>query len=399
MGMKRVVVLGSTGSIGTQTLDVLQHYPEHFQVTALAAGQNTCLLAKQIAVFQPTCVSVGSMDARETLLETLKHQGSLPAPEVFVGQEGLEVLSQWPEADSIVVGLSGFQGLLPTLRALETGKQVLTANKETLVAAGHLVKPYLSQLLPLDSEHAAIFHCLQDCRNPQSEVAKIYLTASGGSFRDYPIEALQNVTITEALHHPNWVMGQKVTIDSATMMNKGLERIEAQHLFQLPLEKIDIVIHPQSIVHSAVGFIDGSMLAQLGEPDMRIPIQYGLTWPEHWAAPPDVRHLDLTQLGQLDFFPPDSARYPCLALAQFAAERGGSMPVVLNAADEMAVEAFLSSRISFLDIPRSIETLLEAHQPYWEPVPNLEQILAADRWARQKFTETLSTACMIVTTG
>jgi 1-deoxy-D-xylulose-5-phosphate reductoisomerase len=379
--MKRIGILGSTGSIGVQTLDVIRQFPDQFQVVALSAGNNLERLADQIQAFSPEIVSVGSEENIEPLRQRLRDRNIAHSPQILAGEEGLMTLAAYSAVESLIVGLVGFVGLLPTLKALETGKQVLTANKETFVTAGHLVQPYISQIVPLDSEHSAIFQCLQGAQHPK-EVSRIYLTASGGPFRDYALADLAHVSVEQALSHPNWLMGEKVTIDSATMMNKGLETLEAHFLFGLPMEKIDIVVHPQSIVHSAVAFVDGSILAQLGQPDMRLPIQYGLTYPERWTTTDEALHLDLATLGSLQFLPVDMERFPCLKLARWAADKGGTLPVVLNAADEMAVQAFLQHQISFLEIPRLIERAMQQHEQKWEAFPNLESIINTDAWTR-----------------
>jgi 1-deoxy-D-xylulose-5-phosphate reductoisomerase len=387
--MKRIAILGSTGSIGTQTLDVLQQFPEAFEVVGLAAGGNVDLLARQVEAFRPSLVSVSSEEGRDTLMQKLAMM-NLPHPvEVLVGHEGLLAVATHSQVDTVVVGLVGFVGLQPTLQALEQGKQVLTANKETFVTAGHLVQPYLSRIVPLDSEHSAIFQCLQGTGDAPREVEKIYLTASGGPFREYSLEDLRHVTVAQALKHPNWSMGDRVTIDSATMMNKGFEIIEAHHLFALPLDRIEVVVHPQSIVHSAVAFVDGSILAQMGQPDMRVPIQYGLTWPQRWPIGfPQVK-LDLTRLGMLKFSPADPERFPCLRLARWAAEVGGTLPVVLNAADEMAVNAFLQGHVAFMDIPRLIEELMRLHLVNVDQQPSLDRIVQVDTWTRAAFEDVL----------
>lgn len=388
--MKHVGILGSTGSIGSQAIAVLRQFPERFRVPALAAGSNIHRLVEQIREFAPEVVAVSTPERREELKARLKEQNPPFMPEILAGSEGLVSLATWPGLDTLVIGVVGFIGLLPTLKALECGKRVLTANKETFVAAGHLVEPSLSQIIPLDSEHSAIFQCLQGTLNRDKEVKKLYLTASGGPFREWTASQLQHVTVEEALNHPNWSMGEKVTVDSATMMNKGLELIEAHHLFGLPLERIEIVVHPQSIIHSAVAFVDGSILAQMGQPDMRVPLQYGLTCPERWPMPFADAHLDLAQLGSLQFSQADPERFPCLQLARWAAETGGTMPVVLNAADEVAVNAFLQKALPFHEIPRFIETIMQQHLPEWEPCPDLERIVHWDAQTRAAGREILT---------
>jgi 1-deoxy-D-xylulose-5-phosphate reductoisomerase len=332
-------------------------------------------------------VVVGSQEGALALKTRLSEAPHAIMPEILVGEEGLNSLAADADADTVVVGLVGFIGLEPTLKALEAGKQVLTANKETFVVAGHLVQPYLHQIIPLDSEHSAIYQCLQGSVKPAQEVRRLYLTASGGPFRQFTKTELENVTVAQALNHPNWTMGEKVTIDSATMMNKGLEIIEAHHLFGVSLDKIEVVIHPESIVHSAVAFVDGSVIAQMGQPDMRVPLQYGLTAPERWSTGFESLHLDLTTMGTLQFFPADPHRFPCLRLARQAAEIGGTMTVVLNAADEMAVHAFLSNSIPFTAIAERIERLMQLHQDDLVQTPSLDEIVSADAWARSMFAK------------
>ena len=387
--MKQIAVLGSTGSIGTQTLDVIRQFPDLFRIRALSAGHNIELLSRQIAEFAPEAVCVASAQTAEDLKSTLSHH-AISCPEIVWGDERLARMAGLTPADTVVIGVVGFSGLLPTLEALQAGKKVLTANKETFVTAGHLVAPYLSQIIPLDSEHSAIFQCLQGQSSQQNNIRaksvyKLYLTASGGPFRNHTTGQLAHVSVAEALNHPNWSMGPRVTIDSATMMNKGLEIIEAHHLFGTPLNDIEVVIHPQSIVHSAVGFQDGSMIAQLGLPDMRVPIQYGLSYPDRWPTPYPELHANLATLGALEFAPADPERFPCLRLARWAAETGGTLPVVLNAADELAVQAFLSEKIRFTDIPRHVERFMTQHMPEWESTPSLQQIIALDREIRNAF--------------
>jgi 1-deoxy-D-xylulose-5-phosphate reductoisomerase len=372
-----VAVLGSTGSIGTQTLDVLNRFAARFQVVALAAGSRIDDLAQQCHTTQPSWVSTGTPEGAQRI----KQLGLPAAIQVCSGPEGLVTLATLPEIDIVVVGLTGLIGLAPTLAALKAGKKVLTANKETFVAGGHLVAPYLNQIIPLDSEHSAIHQCLQGPIRPS--IHRLWLTASGGPFRNTPAEALQHVTPEQALKHPNWVMGPKVTIDSATLMNKGLEVIEARWLFGVDLPRIEIVIHPQSMVHSGVAFADGAVLVQMGVPDMRLPIQYGLTYPERLPGDGMSCHLDLTQLGSLDFAPPDLAQFPCLGLAYQAAALGASACVALNAADEVAVPAFLQGQHRFTDIPRTIEKVLEHTQAQgFADLPSLEEVEAIDHWAR-----------------
>lgn len=387
MKKKRVAVLGSTGSIGQQALEVLQRWPDRFEVVALSAQQSVEAFAHQLETWQPPYAVAGSDEHRQGTESLMGHR-----PHWFQGSQGLQDLCRSDLIDLVLVGIVGFAGVAPTLAALESGKRVLTANKETFVTAGHLVQPYLNQIVPLDSEHSAIFQCLQSCWSITDEVLLLYLTASGGPFWNMPLEQFHTITPETALKHPTWQMGPRVTVDSATMMNKGLECIEAHHLFQLPLNQIQPVIHPQSIIHSAVAFKDGAMLAQLGQPDMRVPIQYGLSYPTRWPLEglqtndrADSVHLDLTRLDQLTFYPVDAARYPCLALAQWAGEVGGSLPTVLNAVDEMAVAQFLEGRIGFMEIPKVIEAAMQVHMAGdWEANPGLYSLLALDQALRSQ---------------
>ncbi|MCA9799012.1 MAG: 1-deoxy-D-xylulose-5-phosphate reductoisomerase [Cyanobacteria bacterium HKST-UBA04] len=385
MVRKRVAVLGSTGSIGRQALDVLSRWPDRFEVVALTCHSNTDGFARQLAQVKPRWAVAGSDDHYNRLQSlTAKHDNQ---PHWLLGEAGLETLCGVADIDIVIVGIVGYAGLKPTLKALQTGKRVLTANKETFVVAGHLVAPYLSQIVPLDSEHSAIFQCLQSCWSADNEVKTIYITASGGPFWNTPLEQLREVTVEAALNHPTWQMGPKVTIDSATMMNKGFECIEASVLFNMPLSRIEPVIHPQSIVHSAVAFKDGALLAQMGQPDMRVPIQYGLSYPTRWALDEDNQeqvHLDLTRLSQLTFYPADDNRFPCLRLAKWAGEEGGGLPVVLNAADEVAVELFLAHQLPFTAIAPLIEQVMCNFPAHDYPSPSLETIMEIDAWARRQ---------------
>jgi 1-deoxy-D-xylulose-5-phosphate reductoisomerase len=378
--MQAITLLGSTGSIGTQTLDLVAQYPERFRVVGLTSYSNVTLLAEQVRRFRPQIVAIG----REELLPELRSllSGLQPLPELVAGTEGLCQVAAHPAAQRVVTGIVGCAGLLPTLAAIRAGKDIALANKETLVAGGPVVLPlvreYGVKLIPVDSEHSAIFQCLQGV--PPGSLRRILLTASGGAFRDWPAEKLDQVTLADALKHPNWVMGRKITIDSATLMNKGLEVIEAHWLFGLDYDRIEVLIHPQSIVHSLIELADTSVLAQLGWPDMHLPILYGLSWPERLATPWDP--LDLVKLGSLTFKAPDHRKYPCLQLAYAAGQAGGTLPAVLNAANEAAVALFLQERIRFLDIPRLLEQVCERHQVI--PAPSLEDILEVDAWARQQ---------------
>ncbi|MFQ3585286.1 MAG: 1-deoxy-D-xylulose-5-phosphate reductoisomerase [Cyanobacteriota bacterium] len=381
--MQAITLLGSTGSIGTQTLDLVAQYPERFRVVGLTSHNNITLLAEQVRQFRPQIVGIG----REDLLPELRSllDGIQPLPELVAGSEGLCQVAAHPEAERVVTGIVGCAGLLPTLAAIRAGKDIALANKETLVAGGSVVLPlvqqYGVQLIPVDSEHSAIFQCLQGV--PEGALRRILLTASGGAFRDWPAERLDQVTLADALKHPNWVMGRKITIDSATLMNKGLEVIEAHWLFGLDYDHIDILIHPQSIIHSLIELADTSVLAQLGWPDMHLPILYGLSWPERLATPWDP--LDLVKLGSLTFKAPDHRKYPCMKLAYAAGRAGGTLPAVLNAANEAVVALFLEERIRFLDIPRLLEQVCERHRLIADP--GLEDILQVDAWARQEITQ------------
>lgn len=380
--MKKISILGSTGSIGTQTLDIVSQYPEQFQVVGLATGNNVDLLARQIRTFRPQIVAI----CNESHLPTLK---SLIAdldytPILLTGEEGIIEVARYGDAQSVVTGIVGCAGLLPTIAAIEAGKDIALANKETLIAGGPVVLPLIEKhqvkLLPADSEHSAIFQCLQGVRG--GGLRRIILTASGGSFRDLPIEKLASVTVADALKHPNWSMGRKITIDSATLMNKGLEVIEAHYLFGMDYDAIDIVIHPQSIIHSLIELQDTSVLAQLGWPDMRLPLLYALSWPERIST--DWEKLDLVKAGNLTFSEPDYQKYPCMQLAYAAGREGGAMPAVLNAANEQAVALFLEEQIGFLDIPKLIEKVCDRFTSQNTTTPTLEDILNADGWARQE---------------
>jgi 1-deoxy-D-xylulose-5-phosphate reductoisomerase len=369
-GIKRVAVLGSTGSIGQQTLAVIGAFPERFCVVGLAAGKNTDLLVEQIKQFRPRfvyCQNEGAL-------------ASIPDG----GGEWLELaeMAGHPDVDIVVVATSGKAGLGPTLAAVKAGKDIALANKESLVTAGEIVtgeaRLHGARILPVDSEHSAIWQCLE---GETPSVARLILTASGGPFLHYTQAKLEKVTAEQALGHPTWQMGRKVTLDSATLMNKGLEVIEAHWLFDMPFESIEVVIHPQSIVHSMVEFIDGSIKAQLGCPDMRLPIQYALSYPERLANR-QLPRLDWSRLSQLTFEPPDFDTFPCLRLAIEAGKKGGTCPAVACAADEVAVALFLARRIKFTDIALLVEQALERHQATAHPT--LDDIMAADGWAREQ---------------
>lgn len=376
--MKRLAILGSTGSIGVSTLEIVTEHPDCFEVVALTAGRNLALLEEQIALFRPQLVAVPDQVNAQRLRERIGADG----PQVLYGTAGLVSCAVESPADMVVSAIVGAAGLEPTLAAIQAGRDVALANKETLVIAGELVMSAAAEsgcrLFPVDSEHSAIFQSLEGHRN--ADVRRLILTASGGPFRNWSLEDLQEVTPQDALAHPNWTMGRKITIDSATMMNKGLEVIEAHWLFNVPVEKIDVHIHPESIVHSLVEYVDGALLAQLGIPDMKTPIAYALTYPER--LPLALPALDLCRLGQLNFAAPNSQCFPCLGLAYDAIKRGGTTPAVLNAANELAVDAFLHEKVGFLDIPRIIGSVVEKHSS--RAASSLEQILSADAWARQK---------------
>ncbi|AFY75715.1 MAG: 1-deoxy-D-xylulose-5-phosphate reductoisomerase [Hydrococcus sp. C42_A2020_068] len=380
--MKKITVLGSTGSIGTQTLDIAAQYPNQFQIVGLAAGSNIEMLSEQIRQFRPEIVAVRD----KTKFSALKNAvASLDySPILLAGEEGVVEVARYGDSESVVTGIVGCAGLLPTIAAIEAGKDIALANKETLIAGGPVVLPlvekYGIKLLPADSEHSAIFQCLEGV--PKGGLRRIILTASGGAFRDYPVEKLASVTVQDALKHPNWSMGKKITIDSATLMNKGLEVIEAHFLFGIDYDNIDIVIHPQSIVHSLIELQDTSVLAQLGWPDMRLPLLYALSWPDRIYT--DWETLDLVKAGSLTFREPDHQKYPCMQLAYAAGKAGGAMPAVLNAANEQAVALFLEKKIKFLEIPRTIEAVCDRFSTHNKATPTLEDILEADRWARQE---------------
>jgi 1-deoxy-D-xylulose-5-phosphate reductoisomerase len=375
--LKYISLLGASGSIGTQTLDIIRSHPDEFQLAAMSIGKNIELGRKIIDEFTPAIVSVASKED----CERLRKEYSSRVKFVY-GEEGLVEVAAHSKTDIVVNAVVGSVGLLPTLEAIEAGKTIALANKETLVTAGHIVteaaKKHGVKILPVDSEHSAIFQCLQG--EKEKNVEKIILTASGGSFRDRKREELQNVTVEEALRHPNWSMGAKITIDSATMMNKGLEVIEAHWLFHLPYEQIDVLLHKESIIHSMVQFHDSSVIAQLGTPDMRVPIQYALTYPDRLELR-GAKKLNLVEIGTLHFQAVDFERYRCLKFAYEAGKAGGSLPTVLNAANEEAVEGFLKGQISFLAIEELIEQALERHQVVQQPT--LDEIREIDRETRQ----------------
>ena len=394
--MKALSILGSTGSIGTQTLEIVDDFPELFKVVALTAGKNLDLLVKQIQRHRPEVVALADPNSIKELQERLSSCGAaLKPPVLLAGSDGICAAAAWASADLVVTGIVGCAGLLPTLAAIRAGKDLALANKETLIAAGPVVLPELeksgSRLLPADSEHSAIFQCLQgtpwaDSARLSTGIAppglrRIQLTASGGAFRDWDPADLSKATVADATSHPNWSMGRKITVDSASLMNKGLEVIEAHYLFGLDYNEIEIVIHPQSIIHSMVELADSSVLAQLGWPDMKLPLLYCLSWPQRLETP--WRRLDLTEVAELTFRKPNPAMYPCMDLAYAAGRAGGTMPAVLNAANEQAVAMFLEERIQFLDIPKLIERTCAKHQQELRADPSLADVLAVDSWARQ----------------
>lgn len=377
--MKKISILGSTGSIGCSALDVIEKNPERFQVVALAAGKNIRLLKKQIEKFKPKVVAVSTKESAFKLREALNAKSKV---KIFYDEEGLKEIASFPSADIVISAISGSAGLIPTIAAIEAGKDIALANKETMVMAGEIVTRRAIKkgvkIIPVDSEHSAIFQCLEGhkCRN----LRRIILTASGGPFLNYTRNELKKVSLSQTLRHPNWKMGKKITIDSASMMNKGLEVIEAKWLFNVDIGDIDVLIHPQSIVHSLIEFIDGACLAQMGIPDMKIPIAYALTYPERISN--DLASLNLAKTGNLGFFKPDKKKFPCLDLAYAAGLCGGTAPAVLNAADEVAVSAFMENKIRFIDLPEIIEKILARHDSIKDP--SLDDILQADLWARKE---------------
>jgi 1-deoxy-D-xylulose-5-phosphate reductoisomerase len=376
--MKRLAILGSTGSIGVNTLDIIRQFPERFEVVSLSAGMNTQLLRQQILHFRPKIVSVLNRELAETLKGDL---ASVPV-EIVHGIEGLIRVATYPGVDQVVSAIVGAVGLIPTLSAIKTGRTIALANKESLVMAGKIVieeaKKNQVQILPIDSEHSAIFQSLLG--HQREEIERLILTASGGPFLNLPTAKLRDVTAKDALRHPRWAMGKKITIDSASLMNKGLEVIEAHWLFDMPVEKIAVQIHPQSVIHSMVEYRDGSVIAQMGITDMRVPISYALSYPQR--LPLSLPRLDLFQKGGLTFMAPDLDRYPCLKLAYQSIEIGETMPAILNAANEVSVNAFLEGAIKFTDIPILIQRVMEDHEV--RTVHTLEDILKADHWARDR---------------
>lgn len=375
--MKNVVLLGSTGSIGTSTIKVADDLPDQIRLIALAAGNNVDLLLEQTRKHQPAAISITDPVKAKELQNILG-----TTARVYSGNEGLVKLATMPEADIVLIAIVGTAGLQPALAAIRAGKDIAIASKEILVMAGETVmneaRKYGVRVLAVDSEHSAIFQCLDG--KPSDSVRKLWLTASGGPFRKTPKADFAGITVEQALKHPSWVMGRKITIDSATLFNKALEMIEARWLFDIEMARVDVVVHPQSVVHSMVEFVDGSMLAQLSTPDMCLPIQYALTYPER--AKSDRVQTSLAKLGSLTFEEPDVERFPALALARRAGEIGGTLPAVLNAANEVAVEAFVNRKLSFLGITETVRRTMDAHRVVDHPT--LEQILESDAWARRE---------------
>lgn len=378
---KNIVIIGSTGSIGVSTLEVISNNPGEYSVAGLSCNSNIDLLLKQIKKFNPRFVSAYSPAAKDELEYKLKK--SKLSVRVYTGEEGNIAAASDKSADAVVVSVVGGIGLLPTLAAIEKKKKVCLANKETIVCAGDIVMSEAARkkvrIIPIDSEHSAIFQLLEGVK--RSEVKRVIITASGGPFRGFGAAALEKVKPEEALRHPNWSMGAKITVDSATLMNKGLEVIEAMKLFDLELDKISVVVHPQSIIHSMLEMNDGSVLAQMGYPDMRIPISYALSYPERLPIN-YIKPFDFVKAGSLSFEEPDVRNFPCLSLAYDAARRGGTMPAVLNAANESAVRDFLAGRIKFTDISKFIKKAMDKHLKEFVAAPSLEDILAADARAR-----------------
>ena len=385
--MKRLTLIGSTGSIGQNTLRVVEHLSHRFQVFALAANSAVRQLAEQAAEFHPAVVAIGDAGRVDEFQQRCREL-KVSIPEIVTGESGLRKITSAADVDIVVSAAVGAAGIQPTYTAVASGKTVALANKEAMVIAGELLRKTAAstgaRIIPVDSEHSALDQCLRS--GQRAEVRRLILTASGGPFRDTPHDRFSSITPEEALKHPTWKMGKRITVDSATLMNKGLEVIEARWLFDIPAEKIDIMVHPQSVMHSMVEFVDGSVVGQLGTADMRQPIQYALTYPERLSSP--VPPLDWNLVSRLDFMQPDRRKFPCISLAYRAIEAGGTAPAVLNAADEIAVEAFLNRKISFSDIPKLIAGTLEAHKP--NKADRLETIIEADTWARKYALQWLS---------
>lgn len=377
--MKNIVILGSTGSIGKSSLDVISMFPERFRVTGLTAGKNVSLLYEQINKFNPEIVAVADEKAYRSLKDIIK---GTKQPLILQGIDGICSVAQFQKADIVISAISGSAGLLPTVSAIRAKKTIALANKEALVTAGRIVmseaEKYGAVILPVDSEHSAIFQCLNGAK--RDSIRRIILTASGGPFVGKTLNELDRISFRDALKHPNWKMGRKITIDSATLMNKGLEVIEAHYLFNLPPEQIDVLVHPQSIVHSIVEFNDGSYIAQMSEPDMKGPIAYALSYPERLHNV--MKPVNWDEISTLSFSKPDNGTFPSLSLAYHALKVGGTMPAVLNASNEIAVKAFLDEIIGFNDIPVIIRKVMDAHISL--PAEKLDTILEVDEWARKK---------------
>ncbi|MBQ4493013.1 MAG: 1-deoxy-D-xylulose-5-phosphate reductoisomerase [Elusimicrobiaceae bacterium] len=387
--MKNIVILGSTGSIGVSALDVIKTLGPDYKVLAISAGRNGDLFLKQVLEFKPKYAVITSQEGYDTIKNLIPAGVKLLAP----AQESLQEIASLKEADLIINGLVGAAGFKPLMSAIKAGKVIALANKEPIVMAGSVImqecQKYGATIVPVDSEPSAVFQSLENCdihtyRAAAKNIKKVLLTASGGPFLKYQGN-LEEVSPKQALAHPRWKMGKKITIDSATLMNKGFETIEIMHLFNLPLEKVKIVVHPQSIVHSAVEYEDGAIVAELSNPDMRLPIQYAITYPKRYPCP--VKSLSLLDMARLDFMEPDFSAFPCLSLAQHAAKKGGSFGAVLNGADEVCVEAFLKEKIKFTDIAKIIDRVFEAHAPSYKAQITLEEALSFDAWARQKAKE------------
>lgn len=379
--MKRIALLGSTGSIGTSTLEVIRCFPKEFEVYGISAHRNMDVLKKQISEYKPRIVVITD----EQKFHDLKKSYTGSKCKLLFGSEGLQELCTNEQVDLVVNALVGAIGLLPSLKTLESGKNLAIANKEALVMAGGLLtdiaKKKGAQIFPIDSEHSALKQCL--LAGDIKEVSKLMLTASGGPFYRRDFKDFEKIKVEEALSHPTWNMGKKITIDSATLMNKGLEVIEAHWLFGIPADKIEVIIHPQSAIHSMVEYVDGSIIAQMSYPDMKLPIQYALFYPHRVAS--ECRNLNLSEIGSLSFDKVDKSKFPCLGLAYLALKMGGTAPAVLNAANEVAVDGFLNNKITFLEIPELIEAVLSSHQT--QKKLNLDQIMQADGWARERAME------------
>jgi len=387
--MKNISILGSTGSIGVNTLDVVDRNPSIFKVVALAAGRNLSLFKRQIDKFGPEIVSVIDDENAGKLREMLGHPAT---PKILSGDSGYREVASWGKADIVVSAISGAAGLTPTIEAIDAGKDIALANKETMVMAGELVIARAASkgvnIIPVDSEHSAIFQCLKG--HNKKEVKRLVLTASGGPFLNLPLERFASISLDDALKHPNWEMGRKITIDSASMMNKALEIIEAKWLFDMDIDKIDVCVHPQSIVHSMVEYVDGSIIAQMGVPDMRGPISYALSYPERLQGA--VETLDLCSVGALEFISPDYAKFPALELAYAAAGKGGSAPTVMNASNEVAVEAFVEGEIRFVDISVIVKEVLDSHRT--KEINRIEDVLDADCRGRVRTREVIERRMM-----